>query len=146
MEQVKRVMAAGVLVIVILTVSAVGAANSAHPDVAGDRETGALADLPAVSEIQACPEKAIVPEGSLCQLTAVNESESFWKVVQMGVDRPFCDRAIPPEGADPATCRVVEEVEHGSPAPSALVEFETADGHRVRVWIMPGEGNQIVFA
>jgi hypothetical protein len=141
-SKMNRQLIAGFLALVALSGSA--AAQSDYPDVPFDPGTGAYHDFPAVSEVQACPETAKVAEGSKCQLVATGGGEFAWEVVVVGSDRPFCDRVEPPPGTDAVSCQVLD-VERGSAGDSALVSLTTTDGEEVRVWVMPGEGNQIVL-
>lgn len=138
----KRFVIAG-FVVIALSGSAVLAAQSDYPYVPQDPDTGAYTPVP-VDEPGPCPADARVAEGSLCQRMATGGGEYAYEVVSLGEDRAPCERATAPAGTDPASCRVIE-VEPSGLGDSALVTFTGADGEAVKVWVFPGEGNQIVF-
>jgi hypothetical protein len=88
-----------------------------------------------------CPPGGFLPEGSQCRW--ISDGDGFWLVVSRPTPPPPCERVVsPPPDALVSTCRV-EPLDH-EVGDSALISYETADGGRVRVWVLPS-GDIIVL-
>ena len=87
------------------------------------------------STVVDCPsENRFVPAGSTCRW---EPEGGYWVLVSPGPIPAPCERAEPPAEAIAVTCEVIDHIDPGSSADSALLSYQTTDGGPIRVFVFP---------